>query len=35
MLFETAAEYEKVKSYAIEGNKENLDRLEAQLATMA
>jgi len=34
MLFETAAEYEKVKGYAVEGNRQNLDRLEAELARM-
>ena len=35
MLFETVAEYEKVKGYAVEGNRQNLDRLEAELARMA
>jgi len=34
MLFETAAECEKVKKYAIEANEQNLDRLEAELARM-
>lgn len=32
MLFETVAEYDKVKSYAVEKNEENLDRLELELA---
>ena len=35
MLFETAAECDKVKVYAVEANNQNLDRLEAQLAKMA
>ncbi len=35
MLFETVAEYEKVKGYAVEGNRQNLDRLEAELTRMA
>ena len=35
MLFETVAEYEKVRGYAVEGNRQNLDRLEAELARMA
>jgi hypothetical protein len=35
MLFETAAECEKVKVYAVEANEQNFDRLEAQLARMA
>lgn len=34
MLFETAAEFDKVRSYAIEGNQQNLDRLHAYLAIM-
>ena len=34
MLFETAADYDKVKGFAIEANEENLDRLEAHLAVM-
>ncbi len=34
MLFETAAECEKGKKYAIEANEQNLDRLEAELARM-
>ena len=32
MLFETAAVYDGVKGFAIEGNKQNLDKLEALLA---
>jgi hypothetical protein len=35
MLFETAAECEKVKAYAVGANEQNFDRLEAQLAQMA
>ena len=35
MLFESVAECDKVKRYAVEANEQNLDRLEAQLATMA
>jgi uncharacterized protein YndB with AHSA1/START domain len=35
MRFESAAECDKVKSFAVEGNEQNLDRLEAQLAKMA
>ncbi len=35
MLFETTAECDKVKVYAVEANNQNLDRLEAQLAKMA
>jgi uncharacterized protein YndB with AHSA1/START domain len=34
MLFETAAECEKVKTYAVEANEQNLDRLEVQLVKM-
>ena len=34
MLFETAAECDKVKAYAIQGNEQNFDRLEAELAKM-
>jgi uncharacterized protein YndB with AHSA1/START domain len=34
-LFETAAECDKVKGFAVEANEENLDRLEAQLAKVA
>jgi uncharacterized protein YndB with AHSA1/START domain len=34
MLFETAAECDKVKVYAVEANEQNLDRLEAQLFRM-
>jgi hypothetical protein len=32
MLFETVAEYENVKGYAVEGNQQNLDKLEAEPA---
>jgi uncharacterized protein YndB with AHSA1/START domain len=32
MLFETAAECDKVKSFAVDANEQNLDRLEAELA---
>ncbi len=35
MLFESAAECDKVKKFAVEVNKQNFDRLEAELATMA
>jgi uncharacterized protein YndB with AHSA1/START domain len=35
MLFETAAECNKVKRYAVEANEQNFDRLEAELARMA
>jgi uncharacterized protein YndB with AHSA1/START domain len=35
MLFETAAECEKAKTYAVEANEQNFDRLEAELARMA
>ena len=35
MLFETAAECDKVKVYAVEANNQNFDRLEAELAKMA
>jgi uncharacterized protein YndB with AHSA1/START domain len=35
MLFETAAECDKVKKYAVEANEQNFDRLQAQLAKMA
>ena len=35
MLFETAAECDKVKVYAVEANNQNFDRLEAQLAKMS
>ncbi|MDX6531032.1 MAG: hypothetical protein QOH41_3322 [Blastocatellia bacterium] len=34
MLFETAAECDKVKTYAVAANEQNFDRLEAQLARM-
>jgi uncharacterized protein YndB with AHSA1/START domain len=34
MLFETSAECERVKKFAVEANEQNLDRLEAQLARM-
>jgi uncharacterized protein YndB with AHSA1/START domain len=35
MLFESVAECERVKSFVVEANEQNLDRLEAQLAAMA
>ena len=35
MLFETAAECDKVKGFAVDANEQNFDRLEAQLARMA
>lgn len=35
MRFESAADCDKVKSFAVEGNEQNFDRLEAQLAKMA
>ena len=35
MLFETAAECERVKVYAVDANEQNFDRLEAQLRRMA
>lgn len=35
MLFETAAEYDKVKTFVVEANQQNLDRLEAHLAKTA
>jgi uncharacterized protein YndB with AHSA1/START domain len=34
MLFESAAECDRVKKFAVEANEQNLDRLEAELATM-
>jgi uncharacterized protein YndB with AHSA1/START domain len=34
MRFETAAECDKVKTFAVDANEQNLDRLEAELATM-
>lgn len=34
MRFATAGDYEKVKGFAPEANEQNLDKLEAQLATM-
>ena len=34
MLFETAAECERVKVFAAEANEQNFDRLEAELAKM-
>lgn len=33
MLFPTVEDYERVKGVAVQGNEENLDRLEAWLAT--
>jgi len=35
MLFESAAECNKVKKFAVDATEQNLDRLEARLATMA
>jgi uncharacterized protein YndB with AHSA1/START domain len=35
MLFESAAEYDKVKKFVVEANEQNLDRLEAHLAQTA
>jgi hypothetical protein len=35
MLFESAAECEKVKTFVVEANEQNFDRLEAKLARMA
>jgi uncharacterized protein YndB with AHSA1/START domain len=35
MLFESADECEKVRRFVVEANEQNLDRLEAELATMA
>ncbi len=35
MLFESAAECDKVKKLAVEANEQNFDRLEAELAKMA
>ena len=35
MLFESVAECDKVKRFAVAANEQNLDRLEAQLARMA
>jgi len=35
MLFESVTERQKVERYAVEANEQNLDRLEAELATMA
>lgn len=34
MLFDTAAEYEKVKAFVVVANEQNLDRLEAHLVKM-
>lgn len=34
MLFDTVAEYEATKPYAVEGNEQNFDRLEAELRNM-
>ena len=34
MAFKSAAEYDKVKSYAVEANEQNFDRLEAQLVLL-
>jgi len=35
MLFKTAAECDKVQTYAVQGNEQNFDRLAAHLATKA
>ena len=35
MLFESVAECDRVKKFAVEANERNLDRLEAELAKMA
>ncbi len=35
MLFESAADCDKVKKFAVEANEQNFDRLEAELAKMA
>ncbi len=35
MLFESAAECGRVKLFVVEGNEQNFDRLEAELAKMA
>ncbi len=35
MLFESAAECDRIKRFAVEANEQNLDRLEAELAKMA
>jgi hypothetical protein len=35
MLFKSAAECDKVQAFAVEGNEQNFDRLEAQLAKIA
>ena len=35
MRFESAAECDKVKAFAVEGTEQNFDRLETQLAKMA
>lgn len=35
MLFETAAECDKVKMYTVDANEQNFDRLEAELTRMA
>ena len=35
MLFESVAESDRVKKFAVEANERNLDRLEAELAKMA
>ncbi len=34
MLFETPAEFDKVKGFAVEGHAQNLDRLEVHLSSM-
>jgi uncharacterized protein YndB with AHSA1/START domain len=35
MLFETATEFDKVKTYAVEGNEQTFARLEAHLTKMS
>jgi hypothetical protein len=35
MLFASVSEYENVKRYAVEGNKQTLDRLAVRLVQMA
>jgi hypothetical protein len=35
MVFESVAECDRIKKFAVEANEQNLDRLEAELAKMA
>ena len=35
MLFQSAADCERIKKVAVEGNEQNFDRLEAELVKMA